>query len=67
MGGPRSQILRELGYPEDEIPNMIAEADGEVQVKMKLEADLQAQNKAPENESTGDQSRSRQGVPGGGQ
>lgn len=67
VGVPRSQILRELGYPEDEIPNMIAEADGEVQVKMKLEADLQAQNKAPENEPTGDQGRSRQGVPGGGQ
>jgi Phage portal protein, SPP1 Gp6-like. len=63
VGVPRSQILRELGYSEEEIVNMIAESDSEQLVKMEREAEL-AQQMNPE--PTGDQGRSRQGVPGGG-
>lgn len=60
VGVPRSQILRELGYSEEEIVQFIAEADSEAQVKAKQEAEL-AQQMRPT--PTGDQGRSRQGVP----
>lgn len=63
IGVPRSQLLREQGYSEEEIDQFLQEADAEALAQ----AQLKQQEQPPEPGGTGpsrDTTRARQGVPG---
>ena len=53
IGVPRSQLLRELGYPEEDIPRFLDESDAEALAKSQMKM-----NEQESENGTGDTTRS---------